>query len=54
MNIQGKHEFKVSKEQFWNYFMDPEILSKITPGVSKLEVTGEDQFNTISDIKAGD
>ncbi len=53
MKVNGKHEFKISREKLWSYLMDPEVLAKITPGVSKLEVTGEDQFKTISDIKIG-
>ena len=53
MDLKGKHTFKVSREQLWIYLMDPEVLAKITPGVSKLKVTGENTFNTISDIKIG-
>lgn len=53
MNVKGNHEFKISKEQLWTYLMDPDVLAKITPGVSKLEVTGDDSYNTISDIKIG-
>ena len=53
MDVKGNHEFKISREQLWSYLMDPDVLAKITPGVSKLEVTGTDSFNTISDIKMG-
>jgi len=53
MNVKGNHVFKVSRERLWNYLMDPEVLAKITPGVSKLEVTGDDAYNTVSDIKIG-
>ena len=41
MNVNGKHEFKISREQLWSYLMDPEVLAKITPGVSKLAVNLE-------------
>ena len=53
MQLDGRHGFQVSREKLWMYLMDPEVLAKITPGVSKLEVTGEDTFKTISDIKLG-
>jgi len=53
MNVKGNHEFKITREQLWTYLMDPEVLAKITPGVSKLEVTGTDSYNTVSDIKIG-
>lgn len=53
MNVNGKHEFKISREQLWKYLMDVEVLAKITPGISKLESLGEDQFKTHSQIKLG-
>jgi len=53
MDVKGNHVFKVSRERLWNYLMDPEVLAKITPGISKLEVTGTDAYNTISNIKIG-
>jgi len=53
MLVKGNHEFKIKREQLWSYLMDPEVLAKITPGVSKLEVTDKDAYNTISDIKIG-
>ena len=33
--------------------MDPIVLAKITPGVSRLETLGEDKFKSISVIKIG-
>jgi len=53
MNVNGKHEFKISREQLWKYLMDVEVLAKITPGISKLESLGDDQFKTHSQIKLG-
>ena len=53
MNVNGKHEFKISREELWKYLMDVEVLAKITPGISKLESLGEDQFKTHSQIKLG-
>lgn len=53
MVLAGKHSFDVTREELWSYLMDPEVLAKITPGVSKLEVTGDNTFDTISNIKIG-
>lgn len=53
MEVKGNYEFKVSREQLWNYLMDIEVLTKITPGISRLETLGEDKFKTHSDIKIG-
>ncbi|MFK8004919.1 MAG: CoxG family protein [Saprospiraceae bacterium] len=53
MEVKGNHNFKVSREQLWTYLMDPIVLAKITPGVSRLETLGEDQFKSVSEIKIG-
>ena len=53
MVVKGNHQFKVSQEKLWSYLMDPEVLAKITPGVSKLEILGPDQYKSVSDIKIG-
>lgn len=53
MNVKGKHTFKVSKQQLWEYLMDPEVLAKITPGVSKLQLIDTDSYQTVSEIKIG-
>ena len=53
MNVKGKHLFAVNREPLWNYLMDPEVLAKITPGVSDLEVLGPDEYKSISTIKIG-
>ena len=53
MNVKGDHNFKVTKQQLWNYLMDPEVLAAITPGISKLERLGEDEYKSVSEIKIG-
>ncbi len=53
MQVKGLHTFKVSKSQLWHFLMDPEVLAKITPGVSKLETIDIDHYRSISDIKIG-
>ncbi|MFT6321303.1 MAG: carbon monoxide dehydrogenase subunit G [Granulosicoccus sp.] len=53
MKLKGNYDFKVSRTQLWIYLMDPIVLVKITPGVSRLETLGEDKFKSISVIKIG-
>jgi len=33
--------------------MDPEFLARVTPGVTRLERTGDDTYEAIADIKMG-
>jgi len=53
MNVKGNHDFKVSREKLWSYLMDPDVLAKITPGVTKLEILATDSYQSVSDIKIG-
>lgn len=53
MNITGKHTFEVSRDVLWNYLMDPEVLAKITPGETALELLGDDAYKSTSTIKIG-
>jgi len=53
MEVKGRHQFKVSREQLWKYLMDVDVLAKITPGISKLEALGDDHFKSYSNIKLG-
>jgi len=53
MNFSGQHDFNVDAQQLWSYLMDPEVLAKITPGVTRLQTIDVDQYKSISDIKIG-
>lgn len=53
MNLKGKHTYNTSAQEIWNILMNTEKLAKITPGVSRLEETGTDQYNAVSEIKIG-
>lgn len=53
MNLKGKQTYRASAQQIWDILMDTDKLTKITPGVSKLERIQGDQFNAISEIKIG-
>lgn len=53
MKFSGQHEFNVDAQQLWDYLMDPQVLAKITPGVTRLQTISTDQYKSISDIKIG-
>ncbi|NBA78365.1 carbon monoxide dehydrogenase [Emticicia sp. ODNR4P] len=53
MQLTGSHTLAAPIEKVWQMLMDTDILAKIVPGVSRLEKTGENEFEAISEIKLG-
>lgn len=53
MIIKGKYLIIAPINDVWNELMDPEVLKRITPGISELEPLGNDKFKAISNIKIG-
>jgi len=53
MHLKGKHQFAAPANQVWQILMDADTLARITPGITKLEPIGEDQYKAIADIKMG-
>ncbi len=44
MKIAGEQPLSAPREQVWELFNDPERLSKLVPGLEKLEVLSPDEF----------
>lgn len=53
MIIQGKYPIAASIQDVWKHLMDPEVLSRITPGISELSHLSDDKYKAISKIKIG-
>ncbi len=53
MQLTGKHTFSASASTIWKMLMDADTLAEITPGITRLEPTGEDQYKAIADVKMG-
>lgn len=53
MHLKGTHILPAAREQLWQHLMDPEFLARVTPGVTRLELTGTDTYEAIADIKMG-
>jgi len=53
MQLTGKHIVNAAPEKVWDMLMDTDTLARIVPGVSRLEKTGDNTFNSILEIKLG-
>ncbi|MCB0586255.1 MAG: carbon monoxide dehydrogenase subunit G [Phaeodactylibacter sp.] len=53
MHLKGTHKFHASANDLWSKLMDTDTLARITPGVSKLEEIGKDQYKAIAEVKMG-
>ena len=53
MQITGRHIVNAVSSKVWNMLMDIETLAKLVPGVSRLEKTGDNTFNSTFEIKLG-
>ena len=53
MHLTGKHVLNARPEKIWRMLMDTDTLSKLVPGITRLEKTGENSFKSILEIKMG-
>lgn len=53
MELKGSHIVEANPEILWKMLMDTDLLSKIIPGISKLEKTGPTSYKSVLEIKAG-
>lgn len=53
MKVKGKHILRADVATIWPMLQDEEVLEKISPGVSRIEKVGVDQYKAISDISIG-
>ena len=53
MELTGRHTVNATPATLWNMLMDTDTLSKIVPGISRLEKTGDNTYKSILEIKMG-
>src|SRR6187549_4162222 len=53
MELKGRRNVETDPATLWNLLMDIEILTKIVPGISKLEKTGENTYKSVLEVKFG-
>src|SRR6188474_55492 len=51
MELKGRHTVKANPATLWSMLMDTDTLSKIVPGISRLEKTGDNSYNSVLEIK---
>ncbi len=44
MELVGEHTFQASRQQVWDFLLDPDVLKQCLPGCEKLEQIGEDEY----------
>jgi uncharacterized protein len=53
MILTGQHNVNATAQQIWDMMMDPDILARITPGITKLERIDEENYKAIAEVKIG-
>jgi carbon monoxide dehydrogenase subunit G len=53
MELKGRQKVKATPATLWTMLMDTDTLSKIVPGIKKLEKTGENSYKSTLEIKIG-
>jgi len=53
MELKGRHTVNATPATLWTMLMDTDTLSKIVPGVSRLEKTGDNSYKSVLEIKMG-
>ena len=53
MELKGRHTVNATPATLWKMLMDTDTLSKIVPGISKLEKTGDNTYKSVLEIKMG-
>jgi len=53
MTLDGNYTLNAPRETVWDLLMDPEVLERITPGITSLEKIDEDNYKAVAQIKVG-
>ena len=53
MLLTGNHVLNAPVRKVWSMLMDPVTLAQIVPAVSSLELTGENEYKALAEIKMG-
>jgi carbon monoxide dehydrogenase subunit G len=53
MKIEGQHLLPSTREQIWDALNDPDVLTKITPGLKALRPTGPDAYDATIELAVG-
>jgi len=53
MTLDGNYTLNAPRETIWDLLMDPEVLARITPGITSLEKIDDDNYKAVAQIKVG-
>lgn len=53
MKLEGEHVFKGPREEVWEMFYDPEVLASAVPGMDKLDVVAENEYEGVMNVRIG-
>jgi hypothetical protein len=53
MKLEGEHVFKGPREDVWEMFYDPEVLASAVPGMDKLDVIAENEYEGVMNVRIG-
>ena len=53
MKIAGEYTFEAPPEKVWDGLMNPEVMAATMPGAEKLELVGENQYESALNMKVG-
>ena len=53
MKVAGEYTFEAPPEKVWDGLMNPEVMAATMPGAEKLELVGENQYQSDLNIKIG-
>ncbi len=53
MKLEGEHVFNGPREEVWEMFYDPEVLASAVPGMDKLDVVAENEYEGVMNVRIG-
>lgn len=53
MKLEGEHVFNGPREDVWEMFYDPAILASAVPGMDKLDVVAENEYEGVMNVRIG-
>lgn len=53
MILNGQHTLPAHPKTVWDLMMDADVLARITPGITRLELVEENVYKTVAEIKVG-
>ena len=53
MKVAGEYTFNAPRQEVWEGLLDPDVLAATMPGCEKLELTGENTYEGVLNIRVG-